>query len=94
MIANPNDGNTPKVEQAVPKISVSAAGLITATAEQQKGYVPGGTKSTTHQLTTQGAKTVTPGRTAHPPWLPGTTPPAKCRWRETLTSWRRISLRV
>lgn len=64
MIANPNDGNTPKVEQAVPKISVSAAGLITATAEQQKGYVPGGTKSTTHQLTTQGAKTVTPGRTA------------------------------
>lgn len=64
MIANPNDGNTPKVEQAVPKISVSAAGLITATAEQQKGYVPGGTKSVTHQLTTQGAKTVTPGRTA------------------------------
>lgn len=64
MIANPNDGNTPKVEQAAPKISVSAAGLITATAEQQKGYVPGGTKSVTHQLTTQGAKTVTPGRTA------------------------------
>lgn len=64
MIVNPNDGNTPKVEQAVPKISVSAAGLITATAEQQKGYVPGGTKSATHQLTTQGAKTVTPGRTA------------------------------
>lgn len=64
MIANPNDGNTPKVEQAVPKISVSAAGLITATAEQQEGYVPGGTKSTTQQLTTQGAKTVTPGRTA------------------------------
>lgn len=64
MIANPNDGNTPKVEQAVPKISVSAAGLITATAEQQEGYVPGGTKSATHQLTTQGAKTVTPGRTA------------------------------
>lgn len=64
MIANPNDGNTPKVEQAVPKISVSAAGLITATADQQEGYVPGGTKSATHQLTTQGAKTVTPGRTA------------------------------
>lgn len=64
MIANPNDGNTPKVEQAAPKISVSAAGLITATAEQQEGYVPGGTKSATQQLTTQGAKTVTPGRTA------------------------------
>ncbi len=64
MIANPNDGNTPKVEQATPQISVSAAGLITATADQQEGYVPGGTKSVTQQLATQGAKTVTPGRTA------------------------------
>lgn len=64
MIANPNDGNTPQVEQATPQISVSAAGLITATAEQQEGYVPGGTKSATQQLTTQGAKTVTPGTTA------------------------------
>lgn len=64
MIANPNDGNTPKVEQAVPKISVSATGLITATAEQQEGYVPGGTKSTTQQLTTQGGKTVAPGTAA------------------------------
>lgn len=60
MIANPNDGNTPQVEQATPQISVSAAGLITATAEQQEGYVPGGTKSATQQLTTQAAKTVTP----------------------------------
>lgn len=64
MIANPNDGNTPKVEQATPQISVSAAGLITATADQQEGYVPGGTKSVTQQLATQGAKTVTPSRTA------------------------------
>lgn len=64
MIANPNDGNTPKVEQATPQISVSAAGLITATADQQEGYVPGGTKSATQQLATQGAKTMTPGRTA------------------------------
>lgn len=64
MIANPNDGNTPQVEQATPQISVSAAGLITATAEQQKGYVPGGSKSSTKQLTTQAAKTVTPGTTA------------------------------
>ncbi len=63
MIANPNDGNTPQVEQATPQISVSAAGLITATAEQQEGYVPGGTKSSTKQLTTQAAKTVTPGTT-------------------------------
>ena len=63
MIANPNDGNTPQVEQATPQISVSAGGLITATAEQQEGYVPGGTKSSTKQLPTQAAKTVTPGTT-------------------------------
>ena len=63
MIANPNDGNTPQVEQATPQISVSAGGLITATTEQEAGYVPGGTKSATQQLTTQGAKTVTPGTT-------------------------------
>lgn len=63
MIANPNDGNTPQVEQATPQISVSAGGLITAKTEQEAGYVPGGTKSATQQLTTQGAKTVTPGTT-------------------------------
>lgn len=61
MIANPNDGNSPRVEAATPMIDVSAGGLITATTEQEKGYVPGGTKSATQQLTTQGAKTVTPG---------------------------------
>lgn len=61
MIANPNDGNSPRVEVATPTIDVSAGGLITATTEQEKGYVPGGTKSATQQLTTQGAKTVTPG---------------------------------
>ena len=61
MIANPNDGNSPRVEVATPMIDVSAGGLITAKTEQEKGYVPGGTKSATHQLTTQGAKTVTPG---------------------------------
>lgn len=64
MIANPNDGNSPRVEVATPMIDVSAGGLVTATTEQEKGYVPGGTKSATHQLTTQGAKTVTPGTTA------------------------------
>lgn len=63
MIANPNDGNSPRVEVATPTIDVSAGGLITATTEQEKGYVPGGTKSATQQLTTQGAKTVTPGTT-------------------------------
>ena len=61
MIANPNDGNSPRVEVATPIIDVSAEGLITATTEQEAGYVPGGTKSSTKQLTTQGAKTVTPG---------------------------------
>ena len=40
---------------------MSEGGLITATTEQEKGYVPGGTKSAVQQLTTQGAKTVTPG---------------------------------
>lgn len=61
MIANPNDGNSPRVEVATPMIDVSAGGLITAKTEQEKGYVTGGTKSATQQLTTQGAKTVTPG---------------------------------
>ena len=63
MITNPNDGNTPQVEQATPSISVSSGGLITAKTEQEAGYVPGGSKSATKQLTTQGAKTVTPGTT-------------------------------
>ena len=63
MIANPNDGNSPRVEVATPMIDVSAGGLITATTEQEKGYVSGGTKSATQQLTTQGAATITPTTT-------------------------------
>ena len=63
MIANPNDGNSPRVEVATPIIDVSAEGLITATTEQEAGYVPGGSKSATQQLPTQAAKTVTPGTT-------------------------------
>lgn len=63
MIANPNDGNSPRVEVATPIIDVSAGGLITATTEQEAGYVPGGTKSSTKQLPMQAAKTVTPGTT-------------------------------
>lgn len=63
MIANPNDGNSPQVEVATPTISVSAGDLITASTQQGKGYVPGGSKSATQQLPTQGAKTVTPGTT-------------------------------
>lgn len=49
------------VEQATPTIKVSNSGLITATAEQIAGYVKAGTKSATKQLTTQAAKTYTPG---------------------------------
>ena len=50
----------PTVAQATPNVSVSSAGLITASATQSAGYVAAGTKSATKQLTTQGAKTVTP----------------------------------
>lgn len=57
-------GNLPEVIQATPTISVSSGGLITASATQSGGIVEGGTKSATQQLTTQGAKTVTPGTTA------------------------------
>ena len=51
----------PSVEQATPTITVSSGGLITASATQEAGAVPAGTKSATKQLTTQAAKTVTPG---------------------------------
>lgn len=47
--------------QATPSISVSAAGLITASATQSAGYVAAGTKSATRQLTVQAAQTITPG---------------------------------
>lgn len=49
--------------QATPTISVSSGGLITASATQGEGYVAAGTKSGTKQLTTQAAKTITPGTT-------------------------------
>ena len=51
----------PVATQATPSISVSSAGLITATATQSAGYVSAGTKSGTKQLTTQAAQTITPG---------------------------------
>ena len=54
------DGAMPSVTQATPSISVSSAGLITASATQAAGKVAAGTKSATKQLTTQAAKTVTP----------------------------------
>lgn len=57
-------GTLPEVTQATPTISVSSSGLITASATQSGGIVEGGSKSATQQLTTQAAKTVTPGTTA------------------------------
>lgn len=48
-------------EQATPSIVVSDSGLITASAEQAKGYVLEGTKSATKQMPTKGATTITPG---------------------------------
>lgn len=56
-------GTLPEVIQATPTISVSSGGLITASATQSGGIVAAGSKSATQQLTTQGAKTVTPGTT-------------------------------
>ena len=50
--------------QATPSISVSSAGLITASATQTAGYVSAGTKSATEQLTVQAAKTVTPTKSS------------------------------
>lgn len=49
------------VEQAVPTITVSSSGLITASSEQSEGFVVEGTKTATKQLTTQAAQTITPG---------------------------------
>lgn len=61
-IASIETGTTPDtVEQATPTISVSSAGLITASATQTEGFVVGGTKSATKQLSTQAAATITPG---------------------------------
>ena len=49
--------------QAIPSISVSTDGLVTASATQSAGYISSGTKSATKQLTTQAAQTITPGTT-------------------------------
>ena len=50
------------VALAAPSITVSTAGKITASVSQSAGYVVEDTKSATKQLTTQAAKTVTPGK--------------------------------
>lgn len=46
--------------QATPNISVNSSGLITANVTQSAGYVSSGTKSSTKQLTTKSAATITP----------------------------------
>ena len=48
------------VEQATPTITVSSDGLITASATQEAGLVPAGTKSATKQLPTKTAQTFVP----------------------------------
>ena len=50
--------------QATPTIAVSNGGLITATVTQSTGYVTGGTKSATHQLSTQAGTTITPTKSS------------------------------
>ena len=57
---NPVKVNLPTTTRAVPSISVSSGGLITATSTQTAGVVSAGTETATQQLTTQAAKTVTP----------------------------------
>lgn len=52
--------DAPDVPQAVPSITVSDSGLITATSVQEGGLVPSGTKTATKQLTTQEGKTIIP----------------------------------
>ena len=54
-------GTIATVTQATPSISVSSSGLITASVTQPTGYVSGGTKTGTRQLTTKSATTYTPG---------------------------------
>lgn len=54
-------GSMPNPSIATPSISVSSAGLITATSTQEEGYVNAGSKNATKQLTTQAGTTITPG---------------------------------
>lgn len=46
---------------ATPTVSVSTAGLITASVSQGAGYCAGGSKSATKQLSAKAAQTYTPG---------------------------------
>lgn len=53
-------GEISEVEQAVPVINVSESGLITASSQQESGFVAGGKTTAARQLDTQGAKEVMP----------------------------------
>lgn len=53
-------GTIPTKDVAIPSISISSDGLITAQNTQPAGYTSGATKTATKQLTIQAAKTVTP----------------------------------
>jgi hypothetical protein len=46
--------------QATPSVNINSSGLITTSVTQTEGYISAGTKNGTKQLTTQGAKTITP----------------------------------
>lgn len=56
---NPLTGTMPKVDQAVPEVSIDSNGLITAKATQAAGYVEGGSKSATKQLAKKSASDLT-----------------------------------
>ena len=56
-----SDGETiPDVEQAVPSISISNNGLITASVTQEEGYVSAGTIESTLQLSSLGKRDIMP----------------------------------
>jgi hypothetical protein len=56
-------GNVAPVEQATPKITISTSGVITATNNQQGGYVKAGTKTSNEYMKTYGSQTFTPKST-------------------------------
>ena len=54
-------GTMPTVTAALPTISVSANGLISANTDQAAGYVSASQKSATKQMSTKSGTTITPG---------------------------------
>lgn len=53
-------GTVEIVDLSTPAISVSSSGLITASINQDEGYIRSGSKNSTKQLTTKSATTYTP----------------------------------